>query len=80
MVLLSIKTIHTITKFNNSYEDLVLSDLEEVIILSIIQSSSFSRNYLPKLQNFYDQYLAPELAYPHVKLGIPRLGKVLENV
>ena len=62
------------------YEDLVLSDLKEVIILSIIQSSSFSKNYLPKLQNFYDQYLAPELAYPHVKLGIPRLGKVLENV
>ena len=53
------------------YEDLVLSDLKEVIMLSIKQSSSFSKNYLLKLQNFYDQYLAPELAYPCVALGIP---------
>ena len=37
------------------YEDLVLSDLKEVLILSIKQSSSFSKKYLPKLQNFYDQ-------------------------
>ena len=62
------------------YEDLVLSDLKEVIILSIKQSSSFSKKYLPKLQNFYDQYLAPELAYPRIALGIPRLGKVLQAV
>ena len=62
------------------YEDLVLSDLKEVIIFSIKQNSSFSKKYLPKLQNVYDQYLAPELAYPRVALGIPRLGKVLEDV
>ena len=62
------------------YEDLVLSDLKEVIILNIKQSSSFSKKYVPKLKNFYDQYLAPELAYPRVALGIPQLGKVIENV
>jgi len=56
------------------YEGLVLSDLKEVIILSIKQSSSFLKKYPPKLQNFCDQYLAPELAYPRVALGIPRLG------
>ena len=62
------------------YEDLVLSDLKEVIILNIKQSSSFSKKYVPKLKNFYYQYLAPELAYPRVTLGIPQLGKVIENV
>ena len=62
------------------YEGLVLSDLKEVIILSIKQSSSFSKKYLSKLQIFYDQYLAPELVYPYVALGIPRLGKVIEDV
>ena len=59
------------------HEDLVLSDLKKVIILSIKQSSSFSKKSLPKLQNFYDQYLATELAYPRVALGLPRLGKVI---
>lgn len=64
------------------YEDLVLSDLKEIIILSIKQSSSFSKKSLPKLQNFYDQYLAPEIAYPRVALGLPRhvLGKVIGDV
>ena len=62
------------------YEDLVLSDLKEIIILSIKQSSNFSKKSLPKLQSFYDQYLAPELAYPRVALGLPRLGKVIEDV
>ena len=59
------------------HEDLVLSDLKEVIILSIKQSPSSSKKSLPKLQNFYDQYLATELAYPRVALGLPRLGKVI---
>ena len=62
------------------YEHLVLSDLKEIIILSMKQSSNFSKKSLPKLQSFYDQYLAPELAYPRVALGLPRLGKVIEDV
>ena len=62
------------------YEDLVLSDLKEIIILSIKQSSNFSKKSLPKLQSFYDQYLAAELAYPRVALGLPRLWKVIEDV
>ena len=57
------------------YEDLVLSDLKEIIILNIKQSSSFSKKSLPQFEAFYDQYLAPELAYPRVALGLPRLGK-----
>ena len=48
------------------YDDLVLSDLKEVIVLGIKQSSSFSKKSLPKLQHFYDQYLAAELPYPSV--------------
>lgn len=64
--------MHTITKCNNSYS--------VQVILNIKQSSSFSKKYVPKLKNFYDQYLAPELAYPRVALGIPQLGKVIENV
>ena len=62
------------------YEGLVLSDLKEVIILSIKQSSSFSKKHLSKLKFFYDQYLAPELVYSNVALGILRLGKVIEDV
>ena len=64
----------------SGYKYLVLSDLKEIIILSIKQSSKFSKKSLPKLQSFYDQYLAPELAYPRVALGLPRLGKVIEDV
>ena len=60
------------------YEDLVLTDLKEVIVLSIKQSSSFSKKSLPKLQNFYDRYLAPEHAYPRVALGLPDLVKLLK--
>lgn len=63
-----------------SYEDLVLSDLKKIIILSIKRCSSFSKKSLPKLQDFYDQYLAPELAYPRVALGLPRLGKAIRDV
>ena len=60
------------------YEHLVLSDLKEIIILSIKQSSSFSKKSLPKLQSFYDQYLAPELAHPRLALRL--LGQVIEDV
>lgn len=62
------------------YVHLVLSDLKEIIILNIKQSSSFSKKSLPKLQSFHGQYLAPELAYPLVALGLPRLDTVIENV
>ena len=62
------------------YEDLVFSYLKEIIVLSIKQSSYFSKKSLPKHRSFYDQYLAPELAYPRVVLGLPRLGKVIEDV
>ena len=66
--------------FCSGYKYLVLSDLKEIIILIIKQCSKFSKKSLPKLQSFYDQYLAPELAYPRVALGLPRLGKVIEDV
>ena len=62
------------------YEHLVLSDLKEIIILSIKQSSKLSKKSLPKLQSFCDQYLALELAYPRVALGLPRFGKLIQDV
>ena len=62
------------------YEDLVLSDLKEIIVLSIKKCSSFSIQCIPKLQVFYDQFIALELAYPRVALGLPRLGKAVRGV
>lgn len=62
------------------YEDLVLSDLKEIIVLSIKRCSSFSIQCIPKLQVFYDQFIALELAYPRVALGLPRLGKAVRGV
>ena len=60
------------------YEDLVLSDLKEVITLSKVHF--FQRKISLNFKIFYDQYLAPELGYPYVALSIPRLGKVIEDV
>ena len=37
------------------YEDLVLSDLKEIIILSIKGYDSFLKKQFPRLQAFYDQ-------------------------
>ncbi len=62
------------------YEGMVLSDLKENIILSIKKCSSFSKKCLPKLQHFYGQHLAPELAFPRVAVGLPRLGKVIRDM
>ena len=63
-----------------TYEDLVLSDVKEIIILSIKKCPSFLIQCIPKLQGFYDQFIALELAYPRVALGLPRLGKAVRGV
>ena len=46
-----------------TYEDLVLSDVKEIIILSIKRCPSFLIQCIPKLQRFYDQFIALELAW-----------------
>ena len=63
-----------------TYEDLVLSDVKEIIILSIKRCPSFLIQCIPKLQGFYDQFIALELAYPRVALGLRRLGKAVRGV
>lgn len=58
------------------WADLVISDLKEMIIISIKNNLQFRREVIPKLESFYDNYIAVELAYPRLTLGLPRLGKV----
>ena len=46
------------------YTDLVLSDLKDIIIFSVKKSREFANIVVPKLEEFYDKYIAIELAYP----------------
>ena len=60
------------------YADFVLSDLRDIIIYCIRKDKEFATIDVPKLEEFYDLYIATEIAYPRIALGLPRLGKVLQ--
>ena len=62
------------------YEDLVLSDLKEIIIFSIKRCPSFIIQCIPKFLGFYDQFIALDLAYIRLALGLPRHGKAVRGV
>lgn len=62
------------------YADLVISDLKDIIIFSVNRSRKFANSVVPKLEEFYDKYIAIELAYPKIALGLPRLCKVLREI
>jgi hypothetical protein len=61
------------------WTDLVLSDLNNLIILHIKKSGQFLSHIIPKLENFYNKHIALELAYPRVANGLQRLSKLLDE-
>ena len=60
------------------WTDLVLSDLHDMIILHVKKCDHFLSDVIPKLERFYDQHVAPELAYPRVANGHVRLSKFID--
>ena len=61
------------------WTDLVLSDINDMIILNVKKCNSFLSSIIPKLEIFYDRHIAPELAYPRVAYGLPRLSKLIDR-
>lgn len=70
---------HQLYCMEYEHTDLVISDLKDIIILSVTKSKDFANTVVPKLEDFYDKYIAVELAYPRIALGLPRLGKVMRE-
>lgn len=70
---------HQLYCMEYEHVDLVISDLKDIIILSVNKSKDFANTVVPKLEDFYDKYIAVELAYPRIALGLPRLGKVMRG-
>jgi hypothetical protein len=62
-----------------NWTDLVLSDLNDLIILHIKKCNRFLSSIIPKLELFYDKNIALELAYPRVAYGLQRLSKLIEE-
>ena len=60
-----------------SWTDLVLSDTVNLIILHVKKESRFLSDVIPKLEQFYDNHISLELAYPRVSDGLPRLSKLI---
>ena len=60
------------------WTDLVLSDINDMIILNVKKCNSFLSN-IPKLEIFYDRHIAQELVYPRVAYGLPRLSKLIDR-
>lgn len=60
------------------WTDLVLSDMQELVIIHIKKSKHFLSGIVPKLEEFYE-HIALELAYPRVVHGLPRLGKLISR-
>ena len=57
--------------------DLVLSDTVNLIVLHVKKDSRFLSDVIPKLEQFYDNHISLELAYPRVSDGLPRLSKLI---
>ena len=53
-----------------SWTDLVLSDTVNLIILNVKKDSRFLSDVIPKLEQFYDNHISLELAYPRVSDGL----------
>ena len=64
---------------DSKWTDLVLSDLNDVVVLHVKRSNSFLSKMIPRLEDFYDSHISLELAYPRVAYGLPRLGKVIQR-
>ena len=58
------------------WADFVASDGETLFIKNIPYDKEFMDSNLPRLQQFYYDVLLLELAYPRVKNGIDRIGKL----
>lgn len=54
----------------------VASDGKNIIIKTVLSNKEFIDAILPKRKNFYYNILLLELAYPRVKDGIDRIGKL----
>lgn len=55
-----------------------MSDLTDIIIYCIRKDKEFATIDVPKLEEFYVLYIATEIAYPRIALGLPRLVKVVQ--
>lgn len=62
-----------------NWTDLVLSDMDDIIIIHIKKSRSFLSSIIQKLEKFYDDHISLELAYPRVANGLPRLSKLISR-
>jgi hypothetical protein len=45
-----------------------------------MKRKDFANIVVPRLEEFYDKYIAIELAYPRIAFGLPRLGKVMREI
>lgn len=61
------------------HADLILSDLTDMLIFGIKKTREFADTVVPKLEEFYENNIAIDLAYPRLALGLPRLANVLRN-
>lgn len=62
-----------------NWTDLVISDLKDMIIIHVKRNNKFSRNIVPKLKDFYNRHILPELAYPRIAYGLSRVSKHLDD-
>ena len=60
-----------------SWTDLVLSDTVDVIILHVKKNTKFLADKVPKLEEFYDNHICMEIAYPRVFFRLTRLSKLI---
>lgn len=62
-----------------NWTDLVLSDMNDLIIIHIKKCNGFLSSVIPKLEDFYDNHIPLELAYPRVACGLSRLSKLINR-
>ena len=62
-----------------NWTDLVLSDINDLIIVHVKKNDRFLSSIIPKLEHFYGKHISLELAYPRVACGLPRLSKLLNR-
>ena len=60
------------------WTDLVLSDLDDLIIVHVKKCDQFLAKIIPKLESFYDNHISLALAYPRVVDGLSRLSSLVD--
>lgn len=60
-----------------NWTDLVLSEMNDLIIIHIKKCNGFLSSIIQKLEAFNNKHISFELAYPRVACGLPRLSKLI---